>query len=280
MAVLGIEIQAGIFEIMDIAYPDCAPQKPLPLGENKRGKIALVSGLNIGDEGHYDLKLELLKQYLLGELGNAEDKLDGSLISQLIIAGDSIMPIQNLRAEMDLKNFVTTNNYGSKNISKYNVESFKKLDEFLTDILVSLPVAVMPGKNDPAEICLPQQPLHRSLFQNNSSLLDGNRLTRLTNPQWIDAQTVKILGTSGQNVDDIKKYIVPKRITNLPQLKLWKTISSGKTLSLQHQILYIATRMKIMIHSFSLMIYHTCILLVTSNNLTTNSLNTMVLMLD
>ena len=62
-----------------------------------------MSGLNIGDEGHYDLKLELLKQYLLGELGNAEDKLDGSLISQLIIAGDSIMPIQNLRAEMDLK---------------------------------------------------------------------------------------------------------------------------------------------------------------------------------
>ena len=109
--------------------------------------------------------MELLKQYLLGELGNAEDKLDGSLISQLIIAGDSIMPIQNLRAEMDLKNFVTTNNYGSKNISKYNVESFKKLDEFLTDILVSLPVAVMPGKNDPAEICLPQQPLHRSLFK-------------------------------------------------------------------------------------------------------------------
>ena len=41
-----------------------------------------------------------------------------------------------------------------------------------------------------------------------------------------------------------------KRITNLPQLKLWKIISSGKTLSLQHQILYIATRMKIMIHSF------------------------------
>ena len=67
-------------------------------------------------------------------------------------------------------------------------------------------------------------------------------MTRLTNPQWIDAQTVKILGTSGQNVDDIQKYIVPKKITNLPQLKLWKTISSGKTLSLQHQILYIATR--------------------------------------
>ena len=132
-------------------------------------KTKRENSLSVGIKyrGRRSLRFEIgtFEAVPLGELGNAEDKLDGSLISQLIIAGDSIMPIQNLRAEMDLKNFVTTNNYGSKNISKYNVESFKKLDEFLTDILVSLPVAVMPGKNDPAEICLPQQPLHRSLFK-------------------------------------------------------------------------------------------------------------------
>ena len=109
--------------------------KPLP--SSPSGKIALVSGLNIGEESHYDLKLELLKQYLIGEVGNFDDKSNSSTISQLIIAGNSIMPIENLSAEMDLKNYITTNNYGSKNISKYNAESLKQLDIFLKDILVS-----------------------------------------------------------------------------------------------------------------------------------------------
>lgn len=206
VAVLGMELQAGIFEIMDVVYPECAPQKPLTSGTS--GKVALVSGLNIGEESHYDLKLELLKQYLIGELGSGDDKSSSSLISQLIIAGNSIMPIENLRAEMDLKNYITTNNYGSKNISKYNAESLKLLDNFIKDIVVSLPVAVLPGNNDPAEICLPQQPLHKMLFRTNKSLLGSDRLMRMTNPQWMEVNGVRILGTSGQNVDDIKRYVV------------------------------------------------------------------------
>ncbi|RCK65240.1 DNA polymerase delta small subunit [Candida viswanathii] len=205
VAVLGMEIQAGIFEIMDVAYPTCAPQKLLPSATS--GKIALVSGLNIGEESHHDLRLELLKQYVIGELGNSDDKSSSSLISQLIVAGNSIMPIQNARAEMDLKNYITTNNYGSKNISKYNAESLKQLDGFLKEVIVSLPVAVMPGDHDPAEICLPQQPLHKMLFRTNKSLLGSDRLTRMTNPQWMEVNGVRILGTSGQNVDDIKRYI-------------------------------------------------------------------------
>lgn len=205
VAVLGMELQAGIFEIMDVVYPECAPQKPLP--SSPSGKIAFVSGLNISDDSHYDLKLELLKQYLIGEVGNFDDKSNSSTISQLIIAGNSIMPIENLSAEMDLKNYITTNNYGSKNISKYNAESLKQLDIFLKDILVSLPVAVMPGDHDPAEVCLPQQALHKMLFRTNKALLGSDRLIRTTNPQWMEVNGVRMLGTSGQNVDDVMRYI-------------------------------------------------------------------------
>ena len=108
---------------------------------------------------------------------------------------------------MDLKNYITTNNYGSKNISKYNAESLKQLDIFLKDILVSLPVAVMPGDHDPAEVCLPQQALHKMLFRTNKALLGSDRLIRTTNPQWMEVNGVRMLGTSGQNVDDVMRYI-------------------------------------------------------------------------
>ncbi|CCG24378.1 Hys2 DNA polymerase III (delta) subunit [Candida orthopsilosis Co 90-125] len=207
VAVLGIEIQAGIFEIMDVAYPECAPQRPLSSADTRSGKIALVSGLNIGLEGHYDLKLELLKQYLVGELGGDDSKQFNSNIAQLIIAGDSIEPLQTIDEEEDLKNYITTNNYGSKNISKYNNESLKQLDQFINELIVTMPIAVMPGEHDPAEICLPQQPLHKSLFKSNQSVLGSERLSRLTNPTWIEASNVRMLGTSGQNVNDVKKYV-------------------------------------------------------------------------
>ncbi|KAI5956326.1 HYS2 [Candida jiufengensis] len=212
VAVLGVEIQAGIFEIMDVIYPKCAPQKSLtlPTPTNQSTKIALVSGLNIGLHGHYDLKLELLKQYLTGELGGDQDKTFNGSISQLIIAGNSIEPIQDITAENDLKNFITTNNYGSKNISKYNNESLKLLDQFLNDVLINLSVSIMPGENDPAEICLPQQPLHKALFKTNQSILGSDRLSRLTNPVWFELDNIRFLGTSGQNVDDIKKYCTKK----------------------------------------------------------------------
>lgn len=227
VAVLGIEIQAGIFEIMDVAYPECAPQKPLLNGETRSGKVALVSGLDIGLEGHYDLKLELLKQYLLGELGSDDEKQINSNIAQLIIAGDSIEPLQQIDEEEDMKNYITTNNYGSKNISKYNNESLKQLDQFINDLIVTMPISVMPGDHDPAEICIPQQPLHKSLFKTNRAILESDRLSRLTNPTWLELDKVRMLGTSGQNVNDVKKYVT--READSDSLKVMKSSMKWQT---------------------------------------------------
>lgn len=205
VGVLGIELQAGIFEIMDVVYPTIAPQKALPQG-NSTKTVALISGLNIGKEGINDLRMELLKQYLIGEVGLNEDAMYSGTIAELIIAGDSILPLSELGGANDSQSFITSNNYGSKNISKYNAESLRKLDEFVNDVILSLPVSVMPGHNDPAEICLPQQALHKAMFKNSTSVLGDSRLQRLTNPQWFEIDGVRILGTSGQNIDDVKKY--------------------------------------------------------------------------
>lgn len=210
VAVLGIEIQAGIFEIMDVVYPSASPQRPLKAPANENSKIALVSGLNITDEPHFDIKLELLKQYLSGELGSNSDTNGISKVSQLIIAGDSIAPIEEKVDE----DFFTTNNYGSKNISRYNTESLKNLNDFINDLLPSIPIALMPGNNDPAEICLPQQPLHRSVYQSNKQYVGGRSLHNLTNPAWLEMKDtgLRMLGTSGQNVDDILRYLTPETL--------------------------------------------------------------------
>lgn len=153
VAVLGIEIQAGIFEIFDIVYPVPAPQRPLSASNRVKGKVALISGLNIDNNITNDLKLELLKQYLAGELGLDEEKQSASQIADLIIVGNSVQPIKQDDSD---ETFISSNNYGSKNISKFNPESLTKFLHLIDDILASMPVTIMPGASDPAEICLPQ----------------------------------------------------------------------------------------------------------------------------
>lgn len=217
VAILGIEIQAGIFEIMDVVFPSVSPQKPLTTPKKENSKIAFVSGLQLCDEANHDIKIELLKQYLTGELGSNADTQAASHISRLIIAGDSIAPIEETVDD----DFFTTNNYGSKNISKFNTESLKSLDKFITDLLPSVPISIMPGDNDPAEICLPQQPLHKSIFQSNKRYVGGSTLQTLTNPTWMEVQEsgLRLLGTSGQNISDILKYLTAETLAD-PQIVL------------------------------------------------------------
>lgn len=204
VAVLGMEVQAGIFEIMDIVYPTISPQKPISSGS---GKIALMSGLDIQGDADYDLKIELLKQYLGGEIGGNMDHEVSRGISEVIIAGNLVGIVEE--EEHKEEDFISTNNYGSKNTAKFNNESLKVMNRVINDLVATIPVTILPGNNDPAEICLPQQTLHPSLFGTNKQYVGGENFRLLTNPSWIEMKQngLRMLGTSGQNIDDVMKYL-------------------------------------------------------------------------
>lgn len=207
VAVLGIEIQAGIFEILDVAYPTKAPQRPLKKKNNGRNKIAFVSSLNISSDVESDLRVELLKQYLCGELGGQNDSNSMSEVSHLVIVGDTIAPLESRPAADE----TFASNYGSKNTSKFNNEAFRTLDALVDSLIPSISISIIPGPNDPCEICLPQQPLHKSFFTTNKHYLGGKNFDLLTNPTWLElsSNNLRMLGTSGQNIRDIMKYLTP-----------------------------------------------------------------------
>lgn len=202
VGILGIEVNAGIFEILDVVYPKVSNQ--MPLGGSSGGKVAIVSGLNVNHGVENDLKIELLKQYLVGEIGGEEDIEYNKSIVRLIIGGNSIKPQEDVN---DGELFVSMNNYGSKNISKFDNESLIKFDQFVNELVGSLPMSIMPGGSDPVEICLPQPGIHKSILHQSKPWMNGEYLQLVTNPQWFEEDGVRILGTSGQNVEDIFKYI-------------------------------------------------------------------------
>ncbi|CAG8635048.1 1557_t:CDS:10 [Rhizophagus irregularis] len=178
MSVLGKENSQGEFEVSDI-YRD----------DDKY--VALISGLNIDTSGISETRLQIMMEYFTGELGCFhEQKNISSKIARIIIAGNSLATAKPKK-------------YGYDN-SLYDAEPLNNLDNFLEKLCSLLPVHIMPGQNDPADSTLPQQPILSNLLPKVGT---NPNFHSVTNPYWCKFDDVTFLGTSGQTIDDIYKYI-------------------------------------------------------------------------
>lgn len=90
VGILGKEIASGAFEAIDICLPGLADQDPFPETKDDPKYVALLSGLNIGEENGLDMRFELLSEFLTGELGSSLDQKSSSTISRVILAGNSV----------------------------------------------------------------------------------------------------------------------------------------------------------------------------------------------
>lgn len=234
IAVMGTENTNGEFEVIDLKVPDLGPQperwalsKPPPKSEDTEmtdspsqsggKKIAIVSGLSFsGTEASYDLELNLLLEYLLGEALGPDEQSSISQISRLIIAGNSISTTKDKDDDEDDEKRRAHKKYGY-DASAYNPIPSQLFDEFVAELLPSLPVTLLPGAQDPANASYPQQPIHTAMFPlSRAYAADPATAASKSQPGWFDAVTNpweaevegwRILGTGGQNVDDVFKYV-------------------------------------------------------------------------
>lgn len=86
----------------------------------------------------------------------------------------------------------------------YSAAPTAHLDNFLCELLPSVDVELMSGEKDPNGSTVPQQPLHHALLPNAAKY---SGFYRRTNPCWLEVAGTSFLGTSGQNIDDIFKYL-------------------------------------------------------------------------
>ncbi|EAW10265.1 DNA-directed DNA polymerase delta subunit POL31 [Aspergillus clavatus NRRL 1] len=236
IAVLGTENANGDFETIDIRVPDLAPQprrweRDEAQSSGKRsskGKIAFVSGLGITGTSSDALALDLLTDYLLGYTGSTGESSDGSApnastITRLIIAGNSLGASVTAEAASagTESGAVSKKKSGPKkygyDASAYNASPITQLDNFLAEILPSIPVTLMPGDSDPANFALPQQGIHRAMFPRSRAYCaappskdetpEPGWFDSVTNPWEGDVEGWRLWGSSGQNVDDVLRYL-------------------------------------------------------------------------
>lgn len=90
--------------------------------------------------------------------------------------------------------------------SIYSSRPTQALNLFLSTILPTLDVTIMPGERDPAIPTLPQQPIHSALLP-DACKFPADQFSCVTNPFSCRIDQKLFLGTSGQNIDDIYRYL-------------------------------------------------------------------------
>ncbi|KAL7754317.1 DNA polymerase delta small subunit Cdc1 [Sorochytrium milnesiophthora] len=191
-AVLGSENGHGAFEVTDVCYPYLpALAKTLSPPKSQKRYVALLSGLRFGQPEVDLTAVDLMTDFLTGDGGSLEDQKRSGEIVCVFVAGNTIsMPSpsdasrsRNFHDEMAVINHAKT---------------------VLNRISAAVPLVLMPGTTDPTTSTLPQAPMHPSMF------LDGSpqhMLHSVTNPFACTLDDIHVLGSSGQNVDDIFKYV-------------------------------------------------------------------------
>jgi DNA polymerase delta subunit 2 len=267
IAVMGTENANGDFEVIDIRVPGL-PQQPdrwtsskPTTGDNIRGrskkpklededeemggvepatggKIAIVSGLGFsGTSAEHSLHINLLVEFLLGEALDPTSQLAISHISRLIIAGNSLSGDNEALSHDTIGNTKKAHkkNYGYDS-SAYNPAPTAHLDEFLSSVLPSIPVTILPGASDPANASLPQQPIHSAMFPNARAYAalppsageekQPGWFDTVTNPWEGEIDGWRVLATGGQNVDDIFKYVESQdRLSMLEAMCRWRCVA-------------------------------------------------------
>ncbi|KAL8798395.1 MAG: hypothetical protein Q9182_006689 [Xanthomendoza sp. 2 TL-2023] len=248
IAVMGTENANGDFEVIDMKVPDL-PRQPQrwerdeasavlsnPTGKKRKsgseekrsegGKVAIVSGLGISGDRGDTMTIDLLMEYLLGEACDPLEQASVSKISRLIIAGNSIAEGTPLTLRDDDKKASRKYGYDS---SAYNPAPTEHFDNFLATLLPSIPVTLIPGESDPANVSMPQQPIHPAMFprSRNYAAMPGSTepgwFDSVTNPWEGDVDGWRLMGTGGQPIDDVFKYVEgDERIEMMENLLRWR----------------------------------------------------------
>ncbi|KAF2876517.1 DNA polymerase alpha/epsilon subunit B-domain-containing protein [Massariosphaeria phaeospora] len=248
LAALGTEKADGTFHVIATQYADLPRQpqrweredsalakaKQAKPKREKAGKLAIVSGLEITGTPTNNVSFDLLLEYLNGEATGPPDQSKASNISRLVIAGDSLARSSPILSREDfLAQKEGTENDGF-DPSEYRAMAAQRLDAFLAELLPTMPITLLPGSSDPANVALPQQPLHPTLFTQSRQYANppaesnesSEGLDSVTNPWEGDIEGWRVLGTGGQTVEDLLKYVDSvKPIEVMEMMMRWRCVA-------------------------------------------------------
>jgi DNA polymerase delta subunit 2 len=184
-----------MFEVKEWLFYECGPEVPLKSIDSSP-LVVFMSGLDLGNPENAAPSLDLLQQWIYGNIEMPDD-LNPANVVRVVIAGNSLRAcapkVQKNMSALTLRTIDT----------KDMLTSLKLLDSIISEMSQSVNVDLMPGEFDPSNHMLPQQPFHHCMFPKSAV---NRTFNGVPNPYQFEIEGRLTLGTSGQNIDDIMKY--------------------------------------------------------------------------
>ena len=218
VAVRGIVGEDGAFAVSGVLFrgPATAPPRPPPARAPPPAGdpyLALTSRLAPApDDARGGAAAALAVDLLTGHAGCGPDVALFARVVRVVVAGGLVPRGGGLAAAAGGRAAATA-------ATRAAAAPLRDADALMTALAACVPVDVVPGPDDATNHGLPQQPLHRCLLPGAAP---SSALTRATNPHEFDVGGVRVLGTAGQNVDDVLRYSnAPSRTAALSSLLDW-----------------------------------------------------------
>lgn len=195
-AVIGKEDNDGKFVVEDCCWAGCDTVSCYTVNPSLSQKlIVFVSGLDLANNASL-LHVQLLVDWLNGWLGDPQDQEFAAKIIRVIITGNCVRATKEAK-QRKFSKIVNTSGATDRFCG------VKLLDDVLHDLVQYVDVDIMAGEFDPTNHSLPQQPLHYCMLPKASAY---QSLHRVPNPYCCEIEGCRILGTSGQPIDDIIRF--------------------------------------------------------------------------
>jgi len=172
-------------------------------GQTQAGEpryVLLASGLEVGAQDSSLTAVQLLVDFVCGKLGGPEQQALSSRIVRVVLAGNSMGASPARLSGMERFTNPELTKKNKQTIEDFQSSSSRRLDALLCQIAVTCPVDVMPGDSDPANIIMPQQPMHPCMLPNCSRF---STMALTTNPYEAQCGGRVLLGHSGQPLKDM-----------------------------------------------------------------------------
>jgi DNA polymerase delta subunit 2 len=211
VAVRGEMGKKPVFKVEDYCFAQAAT---VPLPVQSRKFIAFVSGLDMGNPNVDPDVYSMLELFLNGSL--SEDCEFERSVCRLVILGDSLYKPE------DSKKLVRTTLQEEATFNKQTLRTaLQDLDTLLASFADQLPVDIMGGESDPTNFSLPQQRMSPYLFPLAAKY---SAFTAVSNPYEFSVDGLRVLCTSGQNINNLR-YFSPYELDPFEATLKWRHLA-------------------------------------------------------